>query len=158
MKDKKQKHTRTKNEFREDYITETKDFAGQIVEGEDGHKKLKINSSAWYQTQLNKFRIGEKVSLYISSRRPKRSMQQNRYYWGVYLPLIAKETGEHSIERLHQLFSGKFLTKEIVVVLGEKVRVKSSTTELSKATFTEYIMNIESFTGISAPPTDNYFD
>lgn len=156
---KKGKHTRTEQPFRDDYITETKDFAGVIVQGDDGvSKKLKINSSTWYQTQLNKFRVGEKVTMYISSKRPKRSLQQNSYYWGVYLPLIAKETGEHSIERLHQLFSGKFLTKEITTVLGEPVRIKKSTTELTKATFSEYIMDIEAFTGISAPPTEGYFD
>lgn len=138
------------------YITDTKDFSATIEEKE-GKKVLAIQSKDWYQTQINKFKTGEKVSLYISSRRPKRSEAQNRYYWGVYLPLIAKETGEQDLERLHRLFSGKFLTTGIVEVLGERVRITKSTTALSKADFGEYIMAIETETGIQAPPTANYY-
>ena len=86
------------------------------------------------------------------------SVYQNNFYWGVYLPLIAKETGEHNIERLHKLFSGKFLTLEIIEVLGEKVRMVKSTAKLSKLEFGEYIMNIEAETGIQAPSTEGYYD
>ena len=156
-KKKKQKYTRTKHEFDSASIVDTKDFAAQIVEGAHGRNELKISSPVWYQHQLNKFRPKERVSLYISSRRPKRTVQQNRYYWH-FLEVIGKETGEHDTERLHSLFSGKFLTTGIVEVLGEKVRMKRSTTELSKSDFSEYIMNIEAETGIVAPPTQNYFD
>lgn len=137
------------------YITDTKDFSG-VIEGEDGKRKLRISSPDWYQTQLNKFKEGEKVSLYISNRRPKRSEAQNRYYFGVYLPLIAKETGEYNIDRLHNLFKGMFLTTGIVDVLGQKVRMTKSTTELSKNDFSEYIMAIEAETGVQAPPTADY--
>lgn len=156
MKKKKQKYTRSKQQEGNSSITETKDFAGKIVMGAHGKNELKINSEIWYQHQLNKFRVGEKVSLYISNRKPKRSEQQNRYYWGVYLPLIAKETGERNIEKLHSLFSGMFLTEGIYTVLGKQVRIKKSTTELSKSEFSEYIMDIEAETGVLAPPADNF--
>lgn len=155
-KKQKQKYTRSKQFDGNSSITETKDFAGKIVEGKHGMNELKINSENWYQHQLNKFKVGEKVSVYISNRKPKRSEQQNRYYWGVYLPLIAKETGEQNVEKLHNLFSGLFLTEGIYTVLGKQVRIKKSTTELSKNDFAEYIMAIESETGVLAPPTDNF--
>ncbi len=158
MKKKKQKHTRSKR-VDTGSVVDTKDFAGKIVRNKQtGWNDLKINAPKWYQHQLNKFTAGERVSLYISSRKPKRTQQQNRYYWGAYLPLIAKETGEHDLERLHRLFVGKFLTEEIVEVLGQKVRITKSTTTLSKAEFSEYIMNIEAETGIQSPPTQNYLD
>ena len=137
------------------YLTETKDFSAEIEEV-DGKKKLRISSPDWYQTQINKFKTGEKVSIYISSRKPKRSEAQNRYYWGVYLPLIANETGERDLDRLHILFKGKFLTTGIVYVLGEKVRITKSTASLSKNDFSEYIMAIEAETGVQAPPTVDY--
>lgn len=108
-----------------------------------------------YKTEINKFRIGEKVTFVITSKKPKRTEQQNRYYWGVYLPLISSETG-NDIDDLHTLFKGKFLGKEIVDVMGEKVRRVSSTTELSTSQFIEYIMRIEEFTGVLAPPTEEY--
>lgn len=153
----KKKHTRTKREFESATITETKDFAGTIIRDKrTGRLDLKINAPVWYAHQLQKFREGEKVSLYISSRRPKRSEQQNRYYWGVVLPTIAHETGERDLDRLHRLFSGKFLTTGIEDVLGQKVRMVRSTTTLSKAEFFEYILSIEGDTGITMPPPTNY--
>lgn len=137
-------------------IVSTKDFAAEIERDEDGKNRLKILAPTWYRHQLSKFKIGEKVSIYISSIRPKRTLQQNRYYWGIYLPLIAQETGENDIERLHTYFKGKFLTKEIIEVFGEKVRMVKSTTELSKNDFSDYIQKIEEQTGILAPPTANW--
>jgi hypothetical protein len=154
---KKQKHTRTKREFAPE-VVETKDFSAKVVLDGENRNMLRINSPVWYRHQLQKFRTGETVTLFVSSRRPKRTIQQNRYYWGVYLPLIAEQTGEHDLEALHKYFSGKFLTLEIKIVFGEKVRKTKSTTSLSKNDFSEYIMNIESDTGIEAPPTENYFD
>lgn len=146
---------RTRSKTEQILITDTKDFAGTIEEV-NGKKTLAISHRNWYDTQINKFKVGEKVSLYVSSRRPKRSEAQNRYYWGVYLPLIADETGERDLDRLHKLFSGKFLTTGIFEVLGEKVRITKSTTTLSKNDFVEYIMAIESETGVQAPPTQEY--
>ena len=146
---------RTRSKTSQIYITDTKDFSATIEEV-DGKKVLAISHRNWYDTQINKFKVGEKVSLYVSSRRPKRSEAQNRYYFGVYLPLIAKETGEYNIERLHNLFKGMFLTTGIVDVLGQKVRMTKSTTELSKNDFSEYIMAIEAETGVQAPPTADY--
>jgi len=154
---KKQKHTRTQRKFAPE-VVETKDFSGKIVEGDGANKKLQISAPVWYQHQLNKFKVGETVTIYISSRRPKRSLAQNAYYWGVYLPLIGKETGEHDIEALHKLFTGKFLSSGIKHVLGQPVRMTRSSASLSKSDFTEYIMSIEALTGIMAPPTDNYYD
>lgn len=137
------------------YITDTKDFSATI-EYVDGKKVVVPTSPNYYYTQLNIFKEGEKVSIYISSRKPKRSEAQNRYYWGVYLPMIAHETGERDLERLHTLFKGKFLTTGIVYVLGERVRITKSTASLSKNDFSEYIMAIEAETGVQAPPTQDY--
>lgn len=152
----KQKHKRTQREFAPE-VVETKDFSALIVKDKDGKNKLQIKAPVWYQHQINKFKVGETVSVYVSSRRPKRTVQQNRYYW-FYLGEIAKETGEMNTDRLHRLFTGKFLTEEIVEVLGEKVRMVKSTTTLSKYEFSEYIEKIAGETGIEAPPTENYFD
>ena len=153
---KKQKHTRTQREHSADFITETKDFAG-VIELVDGVKKMKVISPVWYQHQINKFKVGENVSVYISTRRPKRTMQQNRYYW-LYLGLICTETGESEPDLLHRLFAGMFLSKGVYEVLGQKVRDVKSTTELSKFEFSEYIEKIAAYTQIEPPPTENYFE
>ncbi len=99
---------------------------------------------------------GQRVKITVSEVLKERSIKQNRYYWGVYLPEIANQTGEQDLNKLHELFKGKFLTTGIVQVLGEKVRMKKSTTDLNKEEFSLYIQSIEAFTQVSAPPTINY--
>lgn len=140
------------------YITDTRSFGGVIEEDPNGIRKMRLLSPDFYTTELKKFKLGEKVSVMISSRKPKRSEAQNRLYWGLYLPLIAKETGEKDLEALHNLFKGRFLTTEIKLVLGQQVRMIKSTTELSKNDFSEYITSIEELTGILCPSTEGYWD
>lgn len=130
----------------------TKNFSAH-VETIDGVKSLKIEHEPYFRTEINKFKEGEKLSVSVTSKKPKRSEAQNRYLWGVYYPEIAQETG-HSIEEIHEWAKGKFLTDKIVEVMGDKVRIKKSTTDLSVVAFGEFIMRIESETGVQAPPTD----
>ncbi len=138
-------------------IVYSQPFSGTIIKSnKTGNNDLDLDSKAYYHHQLNKFEEGERVTLIITNQKPQRTEQQNRYYWGVYLPLIASETGERNLDRLHELFKGKFLTTGIVDVLGEKVRIKKSTTKLSIKEFKEYISAIEEMTEIQAPPVENY--
>ena len=127
-----------------------------MLDKQAGRKRLRLYSEKFYQHQINKFKVGDKVSIYLTNKRPKRTEQQNRYYWGVYLPLIAEKTGEGDLDSLHTLFKGKFLTQGIKKVLGHATRITKSTTELSTSEFCEYIMNIENLTQVEAPPTENY--
>lgn len=138
-------------------VTRSQPFAAVIRRSKvDGSAALVVVSKRWYQHALNKFPDSTAVTLEVHTRKPKRTEQQNRYYWGVYLPIIAQETGESDLEALHELFKGKFLAEGIVEVLGEKVRKKRSTTDLGVADFCQYILDIEAMTGIAAPPTENY--
>lgn len=138
------------------YKTET--FAAEIVNNaETAHSnKLKIESPTYYQHRLNSFKAGDKVTINITNKRPKRTGQQNRYLWGVYYPEIAKETGEQDLDKLHELFKLKFLTTGIHKVLGNEVRMVRSTTDLTVSEFIEFIMSIEGLTGVAAPPPENY--
>lgn len=131
----------------------TQSFAGVIeLDRATGRKKLVIKAEAYFKNQLNKFQVGTAVSVYITDKKPKRTENQNRYYW-LYVGMIAAETGNDQDE-LHELFKGKFLTEKIVYVLGEPVRMKKSTTELSVTDFSEFISKIEVLTGILAPPAE----
>lgn len=150
------KKTTKKKEKPAGGITRTKTFAGVIRKGIDGYNTLIIKSQRWYKYQLQKFKDGENVTLEVHNRKSKRTEQQNKYYWGVYLPLVSKETNEPDLDRLHELFKGKFLTEGIFEVLGEKVRIKRSTTELGVGEFCQYILDIEHLTEVEAPPTENY--
>lgn len=98
---------------------------------------------------------GKEFVLSIDERKPKRSERQNAYLW-LYIGLIADETG-YTKDEVHSLMKGKFLTREIKEVMGQKVRITKSTTELSKSEFSEYIMEISAFCGIEPPNTDEFF-
>ena len=98
---------------------------------------------------------GQEVSLEVTTRKSTRSAEQNRYYW-LYLTLIKEETG-NEIEDLHSYFKGKFLTKKISEIYGDKYRVTKSTTDLSKGEFCDYLVNISGITGVELPDTTEYF-
>ena len=137
-----------------DYSYTTISFAGVIKESL-GKRYWEATHPLYMHTELSKFRLGEEVSCVYTSKKPMRTESQNRFYWGVYLPLISKETG-NEIDSLHILFKGMFLQKAIVKVLGHNVRKVKSTTELTAGQFSEYIQRIEELTGVLAPPTENF--
>ena len=48
------------------------------------------------------------VEIIVRPRRKKRSLNQNQYYWGVILKLIADSTG-HTPEEVHHFMKSEFL-------------------------------------------------
>lgn len=92
---------------------------------------------------------GKKVVLTVDERLPKRSQSQHNYYH-LYLDIIAEETG-HSHDELHAYFKGKHLTTSLVDVLGAKVRMTKSTTDLSKTDFGNFLDRICAETNIPLP-------
>lgn len=130
-------------------------FAGRIVfDNERKRKALKIESEKWFQHNLNKFDIGDSVTVILTGKKPRRTEQQNRFYW-VYLDLISRESG-HSPEELHEFFKRKFLIKQKTMVYGQPIEIIGSTTKMSVSEFCDYILKIEELTGVETPPTDNY--
>lgn len=125
--------------------------------------RLQITNEEWYYAELNKFNHEENVSLKIGQYKNKRTEKQNRYYWGVYLPKIIKEgVGQDNKDILHDIFKEEFLTIEVVEVFNpitkihEKRRIYKSTTKLTTGEFSKFIKDIETTTGVIAPPTENY--
>lgn len=133
-------------------------FAAKIIQNKETNRKdIEFVSPKYLRHFLTKYsHVGDSITIQVTSKKTKRTDQQNRYYWGVYLPLIAEETGEEDLDRLHELFKGMFLTETIAEVLGYKVRITKSTSDLSIGDFIEYIIAIEKFTEVEAPPTENY--
>lgn len=93
-------------------------------------------------------------------KRNKRSLQQNRYYFGVCVKMIQEELTQRgndvSLQEVHDWLRSKFNYKEIVnYETGEYERVPKSTTELNKEDFGTYIERIQQFAaeflGINIP-------
>lgn len=120
---------------------------GNIVFKSENHKEM---FKRWLAQWNDK-----EVSLEVTEKKSTRSGEQNRYYW-LYLTLIKDETG-NDIDDLHSYFKGKFLTKKISEMYGDKFRVTKSTTDLSKGEFCDYLVEISGLTGIELPDTTEYF-
>lgn len=133
--------------------TTTQLFSGEIKQKND-KKVIAWNSPDFVRFQIEKFTVGTKITAYLSSKKPTRSLLQNNFYH-LYKKLIADETGG-DVEALHALFKGKFLSKGICEVYGEKVRVVKSTTELNKSEFVEFMLRIEELTEIPIPSTEEW--
>ena len=128
--------------------------------------KLTISSEEDMQALVEKlsalpFDKGQTYEVTYKRKIRKRSIPQNRLYW-LWLACIADETGTDS-EDLHRVFARKYLSCDVIEVMGEKVLKIPSTTTLSTQTFTEYIEKIRVFAatelGITLPdPEDRFFE
>ncbi len=92
--------------------------------------------------------LPEEVEVIISAPRKynPRSLNQNRYYWGCVLPLIAENTG-YTNEEVHELMKHLFLSKPYYI--GNRVaRIPISTTTLSTSKMEEYLSKIRQWASI----------
>lgn len=96
----------------------------------------------------------DKVWMTLDAKLPKRSTQQNNFYWGAVLPHISAETGD-VVEDLHDLFKSRFLKGAEKEIRGHKVQTYKSTTSLSVGEFAEYLFKIEQWTGIPLPSPED---
>lgn len=86
----------------------------------------------------------------LEKKRNKRSNEQNKYYWGVVLPLVKQgllDIGyQVNIESTHDFIKSEFNYKEIVnKETGEVKKIPNSTTQLSKSEFAEVVERIKIF-------------
>lgn len=109
---------------------------------------------------------GKQIIIKIEKAKKKRSTQQNRFYYGVIIPLVQnclKEAGHvMTNESTHDLIKLKFLKETLFVNedTGEIIERIKSTTELSTSQFMDLLAEINNFTfeyfGVSLPsPNDD---
>jgi hypothetical protein len=109
---------------------------------------------------------GKQIVIKIEKAKKKRSTQQNRFYYGVIIPIVQnclKEAGHiMTNESTHDLIKLKFLKETLFVneETGEVIERIKSTTELSTSQFMDLLAEINNFTfeyfGVSLPsPNDD---
>lgn len=124
-------------------------FTAEIYENEKGLHSLRVLHDAYFRTRIQKAPLG-KYNLNLDNGKENRSTQQNRYYFGICLPLVAEETGD-TVEDLHELFRRTLLTPKFITARGKTIKIPTSTTELKKDEFGEYLRKIEVETGVLFP-------
>ena len=137
---------------------QSQQFAGKVqINPQTNKRAIVFNNHALYQHFLDHTcKINDDITLNITNKRPKRTERQERYYF-LYLSLISLSCG-HSVEELHVWVKGKFLSKGITEVFGDKVRVVKSTKDLNVSEFIELLERIETLTGIPLPDTAPFLE
>lgn len=104
-------------------------FEGDIVDGRLVLQVLVRQSIArWCRT----FKTGTHVDLVIRKHKSQRSTEQNAYYWGVVVPILADHFG-YDAEEMHEELKLMFNPIDSKVVPGRKIG--GSTTKLSTVEF-----------------------
>jgi hypothetical protein len=112
-------------------------FRGKVVSG-----KLVFNDKDTFDLWLGQFE-GKEVEVTAQQRRDARSIQQNKYLWGIVYEAVADTTGFEP-EEVHDIFKRKFLSYS-KPYKGKSYRFTKSTTELNSLQFSEYIEKIKMF-------------
>jgi hypothetical protein len=116
----------------------------------DGKLTKQYNSEAHLQHFINTYaKAGDDFSEELTCKRPKRSDALNNYYH-LYLSLIALSSG-HTMKELKEWAVGKFLTKGIKEVFGDKTRITDSSADLNMDEFGEFLNELEETTEIPLP-------
>lgn len=113
-------------------------FKAQVV-----NKEIVYVSPLYVSHHLRKLE-GKKVLVEIAEEKRKRSVNQNSYYWGVVVPLIAEEMGEDDEAYIHALMKFMFLkkTKEIN---GRVYEAVGSTKKLTTDKFNIFLEKVIRF-------------
>jgi len=118
--------------------------------------KLEFKDPVAFYHHIWHFKPEDDLVVTVEKPTRQRSNPQNKWYWGVILPVIAKETG-NSTEELHEVFKRMFLPKKIVGYHGKQIAMPSSTTDCSTLQFGEYLERViaeAAGLGITIPSPD----
>ena len=115
----------------------------------DSNNKLHINNRKAFIADLTRF-IGKNVEIVVKLRKSTRSSQQNRYYWGIVIPLVMQGMNDlgHDFNKqdTHEFIKANFNYAEIVnETTGEIFRATKSTTRLNKSDFSSMIEKLKQF-------------
>ena len=104
-----------------------------------------IKSGKLYFDDRNKFdryllSLKGKVEIVVKKFKKERSLQQNKYYWSVVVPLISSELG-YTREEMHEVLKSLFL-KDHINFKGENLVIIRSTTDLKTDEFENYLSEI----------------
>lgn len=105
-------------------------YRGKI---EGGNIVFDLNNQSRYDSNINSLE-GEEVVITLKKYRKKRTDQQNRYFYGVVVKVIAEELG-YSPKEMAKIIKGQFL-----VTRGDDGFPRVwSTTELNTKRFEEFL-------------------
>jgi hypothetical protein len=118
-------------------------FYGEVSE----QGQLKLYKRKTFEGEMLMF-AGKKVVLSVERKKKKRSIDQNRYYWKVVVPMAKAGLYDvgyiYTLKETHERMKRMFIIKEKVnFKTGEIEQITGSTTELTTTEMMEYFAQIQ---------------
>lgn len=92
-----------------------------------------------------KIKVDTEYTVYLLDKKKSRTLNANRYYFGVVLKTICEEVGTRDVdmvvEDLHEAMKGKF-NKKVVMIEGEAYEIGETTKKFKQQEFVDYIEKI----------------
>lgn len=127
-------------------------------------KELVVKLEFSNKRELSKFLEEDQAKGYkgnymvtVEKEKWRRSNEQNSYLFGVVYKTISDYNGD-TVNDLHQYFKRALLPPKFVKAMGKEIKIPSSTTDLNKVEFGEYIERIRAEVapmGIIIPEAEN---
>jgi hypothetical protein len=107
--------------------------------------KLCVKNAGEFSARLGRFRDGA-VQVTVERKFATRSMQQNRWYWGQVVGLVADHTG-YTPDEIHEIYKAKFIPKAMALADGngeivDEVVLGGSTTRMDTVQFSDFCERI----------------
>lgn len=108
--------------------------------------KLYIRNRRAFDQQIAQMKEGWEIEVTVKRRRATRSIEQNRYYWGVVVELISEHTG-YTPDEVHDFLKAIFIPKRLAVqdgngVIHNEIVIGGSTRLMNKLEFGDYMESI----------------
>lgn len=107
---------------------------------------LKISNRKAFIKEISLLQCKE-VEICIRKKKKYRSFLQNRYYWGLVIPVVRASLHDVGVEfgnqTTHEMLKLRFLKEDLHVRDGEFISRIKSTKELSTSEFMDYIAQIQ---------------
>ena len=107
----------------------------------------RLNPSLAQQQAMDTYlqtREGREVAVKLTRPTNQRSLNQNRFYWGTALRIIADFTG-HTPEEIHYALKTILLPRRFIMLAGREVEVGKTTTDLSTTEFEAYLERLRAW-------------
>jgi len=118
-----------------------------IFKGSIKNAQVLPNDMVRYHEYLESFENGTEIEIVVRKPgKPPRSNPQNRYYFGVILPLISDHTG-HTKDEIHECLKYLFLLDH-VVIKEQPIPVPRSTSSLDTSSMEQYLTEIREWASL----------
>lgn len=94
------------------------------------------------------------VEVIVRKFEQHRSIDHNRYLWGVVYKMVSEDSGETSND-IHEFMKRKLLPPRFIKYKGEQMKIPATTTKLTPQQMNEYISRISALTDIAFPDKEN---